>query len=124
MNAKRASEILMALVQGVDPLSGHELPADGVLHNARVLRAILAGIAALKEQQTRETRRARLPPNAGRPWSADEERALLAAFQSGDSLALIAERHGRALLAIESRLERLGLLTADQRVTRAAFSNH
>jgi hypothetical protein len=111
----------MALVQGVDPLSGEELPADGVFQNGRVLRAFLAGIAALSEQQAREARRAKRPPNVGRPWTQDEERALAAGFHSGDSFALIAERHGRTLFAVESRLESLGFMTADQRVTRAAF---
>ena len=123
MNSKRALQILTALVQGVDPLSGQELPADGVLQSAPVLRALLAGIAALSEHQARETRRAKRPPNVGRPWTVDEERALAAGFQSGDSLALIAERHGRTLFAVESRLEFLGFLTPDQRATRAAFGS-
>jgi hypothetical protein len=74
MNAKRASLIFRSLVQGVDPLSGEELPADGVLQCASVLRALLTGIAALDEQQAREARRAKRPPNVGRPWTQDEER--------------------------------------------------
>jgi hypothetical protein len=121
MNAKRASQILRALVQGVDPQSGEELLANDLLQNASVLRALVTAIGALDEQQAREARRAKRPANVGRPWTHDEDRALSASFQSGDSLALIAERHGRTLFAIESRLEILGFLTPEQRVTRAAF---
>jgi hypothetical protein len=87
-----------------------------------VLRALLAGVTALEQVSARAQRRAQLPDNVGRPWTADEERALVTAFQAGDSLSDIATKHGRTLRAIEARLERLGLLTADQRTTNNSFT--
>ncbi|MFW1331980.1 hypothetical protein ACEV9E_25260, partial [Vibrio parahaemolyticus] len=71
----------------------------------------------MDQVSARAQRRAQLPDNVGRPWTADEERALVTAFQSGDALVEVAARHRRTLRAIEARLERLGLLTADQRTT-------
>jgi hypothetical protein len=124
MNAKRATQILQCLVQGIDPLSGQELPADGVLQKAEVLRALLSGVSALEERAAREARRAALPANVGTPWTAEEERRLVEAFQAGDALSLVAEKLGRTLRAIESRLERLGLLTKDQRVTESSFGSN
>jgi len=59
--------------------------------------------------------------NVGRAWTAEEESTLVAAFKSGDFLADIAARHGRTVRAIEARLERLGLLTPDQRSTHDSF---
>jgi len=56
------------------------------------------------------------------PWSDDEERTLVSEFQSGDSLSDIAGKHGRTLRAIEARLERLGLITADKRTTNNSFT--
>jgi hypothetical protein len=122
MQEQRARKILQALVQGVDPTTGAELEAGTVLQRADVLRALLAGVAALEQISARAQRRAQLPENVGLPWSADEERTLVAEFQAGDTLSDIAAKHGRTLRAIEARLERLGLITADQRTTNNSFT--
>ena len=122
MQEQRARKILQALVQGVDPTTGAELEAGTVLQRAEVLRALLAGVAALEQISARAQRRAQLPENVGLPWSSDEERMLVSEFQSGDSLTDIASKHGRTLRAIEARLERLGLITAEQRTTNNSFT--
>ena len=122
MQEQRARKILQALVEGVDPATGDELEAGTVLQRAEVLRALLAGVAALDQVSARAQRRALLPDNVGRNWSADEERMLITEFQAGDSLPDIATKHGRTLRAIEARLERLGLLTAEQRTTNNSFT--
>jgi catalase (peroxidase I) len=121
MQEQRARQILQALVQGVDPFNGEELPAGTVLQQAEVLRALLAGVAAIENNAARATRRAQLPRNIGRAWSADEQGRLIDAFQSGEPLAEVALRHGRTVRALEARLEKLGLLSAGQRTTRDRF---
>lgn len=121
MQEQRARQILQSLVQGVDPFNGTELPAGTVLQQAEVIRALLAGIAALEQIVARATRRAHLPQNIGRAWSEEEHAALIEAFQAGEPLANVAARHGRTLRAIEARLEKLGLLRAEQRTTQDRF---
>lgn len=121
MQEQRARQILQSLVQGVDPFDGEDLPAGTVLQQADVLRALLAGVAALEQLAARATRRAQLPQNIGRAWSEDEQGSLIDAFQSGEPLAEIATRHGRTLRAIEARLEKLGLISAEERTTRDRF---
>ncbi len=121
MKESRARQILQALVQGVDPLTGEELPAGTVLQHADVLRALLAGVGALEQMAARAQRRAQLPGNVGRAWTAEEEQVLTAEFQRGETMAAIAALHGRTLRAIEARLERLGLLTPEQRNTQNRF---
>jgi hypothetical protein len=86
-----------------------------------VLRALLAGVAALEQDAARASRRAQLPRNIGRSWTADENSQLIDAFQAGESLAEVALRHGRTLRAIEARLEKLGLITAAERTTADRF---
>jgi hypothetical protein len=122
MQEQRARKILQALVQGFDPLSGEELPAGTVLQQADVLRALLAGLTALEQISARAQRRAQLPDNVGRAWTPDEEQTLVTAFKEGESLTEIAVKHGRTLRAIEARLERLGLLAPEQRVTNNSFT--
>ena len=121
MNERRASRILHALVQGIDPLTGAELPAGTVMQHVHVLRALLAGCTALDERAARASRRAQLPKNIGRAWSVEENTRLIDAFHAGDPLSAIATRHDRTLRAIEARLEKLGLITNEQRKTRDRF---
>jgi cobalamin biosynthesis protein CobT len=116
-----AREILQALVQGYDPLTGDELPSGSVLQQAEVMRALLAGISALNAGAARAQRRAQLPENVGRAWSKAEEDNLTDAFHEGASLAELAVRHGRTPTAIEARLEKLGLVAPEERVTVNRF---
>ena len=71
--------------------------------------------------EARLARRAQLPGNVGRTWDKAEEDTLIDAHKAGDSVADIAARHGRTVRAIEARLERLGLITAAQRMTNNPF---
>lgn len=121
MQRPDAREILQALVQGYDPFTGDELPSGSVLQQAEVMRALLAGISALDAGAARALRRAQLPENVGRAWSVDEETNLATAFRNGDSLAVLAERHGRTPTAIEARLEKMGLVTPQERTTSNRF---
>src|SRR3954466_5197804 len=121
MQERRARQILQALIQGVDPFDGSELPSGTVLQHADVLRALLAGVAALEQDAARATRRAQLPRNIGRSWSAEENSKLVAAFQAGETLGGVALRQGGRLRASEARLEKLGLITAAERTTSDRF---
>ena len=122
MMQARARQILQSLIQGVDPVSGEELPHETVLQHAQVLRALLAGLSALEQMSARAQRRAQLPDNVGQTWTSEEEGKLVAEFKRGDSPVTIARQHGRTLRAIEARLEKLGLITAQERTTRGGFT--
>lgn len=121
MESSGALQILQALIQGFDPFTGEELPSGTVLQKAQVIRALLAATAALESHAVRAQRRAQLPQNVGRPWSAPEEEQLVSQFRAGEDLRVIARRHGRTLNGIEARLEKLGLLAAQDRLTRNRF---
>ena len=122
MQQSRARQILQSLIDGIDPVTGEELSRETVLQHADVLRALLAGLTALEQTSARALRRAQLPDNVGRAWTTEEENRLVAAFKKGDSPVAIAHQHGRTLRAIEARLEKLGLMTAEERTTRGGFT--
>ena len=109
--------ILQSLIQGTDPSTGAELRDATIFQRADIIRALLAGVAALDDSKARSMRRASLPPNIGRPWSADGDAALLDAFQRGASVEAIAAEHGRTVRAIEARLMSKGMLAAQDRKT-------
>jgi hypothetical protein len=122
MEPRSPQHVLKCLVEGADPVTGEALPPTPVLQQAEVQRALLSAIAALESDASRAQRRASLPGNIGQPWTQSEEQQLTAAFKAGEALPEIASRHGRTLTAIEARLERLGLLAPDQRLTRNRYA--
>src|ERR1700759_1459861 len=108
MNTKQAAHVLKSLVEGIDPETGAELEGNPILHNAHVLRALLAALVALELKATRDARKSLLPVNVGNRWTAAEETTLADAFRSDDSVADMAQRLGRSARAIEARLVKLG----------------
>ncbi len=123
MHSPEATAILKTLIEGREPGSLEPLPADSVAHRADVLRALLAAVAALERVEIRTKRRSALPDHTGRTWSAEEDNRLAAAFKTGERPTAIAERHRRTLRAIEARLQRMGLLAPEDRVTRGGFGS-
>ena len=121
MNHDEAMRILMALVGGHDPISDKPLPADSALQNAQVMRALLIAHGALQTNVNRHKRRSALPPRVGTSWTQAEDQRLIAAWKEQQAVLHIASSHGRTIRAIESRLERLGLITAKERTTSLAF---
>lgn len=79
-------------------------------------RAVLVGslreaLVALQERQRLRERRGRLPANVGKPWTAEHDAALLAAFDAGLPLETIAVQLQRTRIGVRTRLERHGRLT-------------
>ena len=118
---QRARMILHALVQGIHPKTGGELPQDSVVNEIDVSRAMATAVFALDQLSTRLARRAQLPESVGKVWTEEEEQRLRDEFSGNQPIALIATKHRRTIRAIEARLEKLGLLTADQRMTANSF---
>jgi hypothetical protein len=121
MDLAAAKATLKSLVAGVDPVTGYPIPRSMVLHHATVIRALLCALAVLDADEARSRRRARLPRNTGRPWRQADDAQVLAAFHDGAPLLQIAADHHRSLASVESRLERLGVLAPEQRVTRNRY---
>jgi hypothetical protein len=121
MDLATAKATLKSLVEGVDPVTGYPIPKSMVLHHALVIRALLCALAVLEADAARTRRRARLPRNTGRPWQPADDAQVIAAFQNGEPPLRIAADHQRSLASVESRLERLGVLAPEQRVTRDRY---
>lgn len=106
-------------------MSGDALASGSPWANPDVSDALRAGAAALAASAAAgEARAARSPLAAkvGQPWSPQEEHELLTEYAAGVPVPEIAARHLRSLTAIEARLERLGKITPEQRVTRNRFA--
>lgn len=120
--AREDLKILAALAEGVHPATGELLPADCPYHTPKVVRALFRAIRAIEARAPKPERpRAGLPANAGKPWSVDEDKLLLVAFDQGQAIKDIAQLHQRTYAGIEARLEKLGRLSPEQRTTSRRY---
>ena len=76
------------------------------------LRALYEAAAALERIERFERRKAQMPPKTGEPWSEDEDRKLLAAFDAGRALQELAAAHERTMGAVRARLLKYGRINA------------
>jgi hypothetical protein len=72
MQHYEAARILKSLADGRDPASGKDLPAETVLHQPQVIRALLIAQESIDTCIAREKRRAMLPERVGIRWTAEE----------------------------------------------------
>jgi hypothetical protein len=113
MERNEAARILRQLGDGLDPATGRQIEGEDaltVLNRADTLRALHVAVAALEQQQRRT--RASSAPNRGKPWSEDEDRKLLSAFDTGGNVEEIAQTHQRTKQGIRARLQKYGRLVA------------
>jgi hypothetical protein len=113
--------IFETLIKGIDPCTGEAVPEDSFLHSSDVIRALFTGLETVKALRLREERRSMQPFKTGSRWSAEEEDRLKEAYSSGTKIPDLARTHQRSITAIETRLEKLGLITADERTTANPF---
>lgn len=124
MELQIARQIIDTLAQGIHPITGEAMPPDSPYNAPPVIRALHAVSRALEgasgpaaasptsvPDQPGRTRR-RLPPNAGKPWSAQEDAALETAFDAGIPLKQVAQELGRTAFAVEQRLIKIGKIAA------------
>ncbi|HKU13773.1 MAG TPA: hypothetical protein VJQ52_05220 [Steroidobacteraceae bacterium] len=114
MDEARALAIVSALANGVNPLTGELFAAESAYQSPDVIRALYCAQRALEAAGRRRVRaQSAATSNVGKPWSEDEDRQLLSAFDGGRPLAELAQAHGRTRGGIQARLIRHGRLAPE-----------
>jgi hypothetical protein len=110
VNNAYAARILNLLAQGLDPSDPRACLSPQALSEPQVIRALFMGAMALQADHgvTIASRDLASPSMAGKPWTAEEDRYLLKAFDLGHSLEHISTVHRRTQRALAARLVRLG----------------
>ena len=109
MEQAQALAIVRSLANGVDPESGEVFAADSAYQRPQVVRALYEAAAAIERF---ERRKSQMPPKTGEPWSEEEDRKLLSAFDSGRALQELAAAHERTMGAVRARLLKYGRINA------------
>lgn len=112
MDANQALAVVRSLANGVDPASGEVFPAESAYQRPDVVRALYEAASALERQERYDRRKAEMPVKTGEPWTEDEDRKLLAAFDAGRALQELAAAHERTVGAVRARLLKYGRINA------------
>jgi hypothetical protein len=112
MDAAQALAVVKSLANGVDPESGEIFPAESAYQRPQVVRALYEAATALERIERFERRRSQMPQKTGEPWSEEEDRRLLAAFDAGRALQELAAAHQRTMGAVRARLLKYGRINA------------
>ncbi|MFN0314895.1 MAG: hypothetical protein ACKVQA_07650 [Burkholderiales bacterium] len=128
MERERVLQILKTLADGTDPTTGERFPAGSPYQQPDVIRTLFWAVRELeqplspKEQAKAPAKatveaklapaRLRRNPNAGKPWSMEEDARLEKAFEAGKTPEQLASDHQRSRIAIEARLAKMGKMEA------------
>ena len=112
MDAGQALAVVRSLANGVDPESGEVFPSESAYQRPQVVRALYEAATALERIERFERRKSQLPQKTGEPWSEDEDRKLLAAFDAGRALQELAAVHECTMGVVRARLLKYGRINA------------
>lgn len=108
MDNENAQNIIQALADGVDPITGEILPEGSPYKDDQVISAFQAAVKVLNHKIKSDERRSSRPAGTGKRWTAEEDQQVCEAFDKGKSVTEIANDHERTRGAIQSRLLKLG----------------
>ena len=109
MDIERAKELLSALADGVDPLTGELLDGDNVCNRPEIIRALHTAVRAMEMRYIPED--SDRPRNASKSWSRSEDEKLCRMFDDGWSSRKICDALGRSSEGVAARLVRLGKIS-------------
>ena len=116
MDVKRAKEILEMLADGVDPVTGEVLGNYHVCNQAEVVRALHVAVDVLEKKAASQRK---LPENAGKPWTKEDEAVLCRMFDAGSTKRDMCRYFKRTPGALAARLVQLGKIAQ-----RDEFASH
>lgn len=112
MEVEKALQIVSLLADGIDPSTGEMFPPESPYQNAETVRALVLAAKGLRRRNSGQRSRS-FPGNVGRPWTTEQENALIEAFEQGAGLPEIAAALERTTRSLEFRLVKLGKMPAD-----------
>jgi hypothetical protein len=104
MELTTARQIIDTLARGVHPVSGEYFAPDSPYNEPPVIRALFTVSQALESAR----RGVSAAPNAGKPWSPEDDARVEEGFDAGLEIKQLAADLGRTRFAVESRLVRMG----------------
>ena len=105
MDISQASEIIEALANGINPVTGEVFLKDHCINEPDIIRALYIAAEELKKIEKDKIHKS--SANAGKPWSKADDELLSKLFDEGKSTKELSEYFQRTRGSICSRLLKL-----------------
>ena len=104
MDISQAREIIEALANGIDPITGEVFERSHYFNEPDIIRALHVA----KEQLIKVEKMSphKYPENAGKPWTTEDDEKLKALCAEGKTLKEISAYFKRTRGAIQSRINK------------------
>ena len=123
MEILKAVEMVEAVVNGTNPITGEAIPENSHFNSPEIIRALFTCTQHIKhpppksqktlEERQAENQRKGLPKNVGLPWTNEMRAKLAESFKSGESMRHLAATFERTRNAIVLELQKQGLVSED-----------
>jgi len=110
MDIKKALEIINALADGIDPVTGEIYSGNSPYQKPDVIRALFIAKESIEKDIERKRKKGTEPERTGEPWTKEEEKEVCDDFDNGMELKEIAKKQKRTIGGIRSRLVKAGKL--------------
>lgn len=128
METAKTLFIIRRLADGVDPETGKPFDINHPYQHPDTIRALFAAVQALEHGEAKEQKQSKaqeqagecdaekltfrsvVVPNAGKPWTEEEDQRLCSSLGAEISISQLAELHGRTYGDVRAHLETLGQL--------------
>lgn len=118
MEFVEAKNMVSALANGANPVTGEILPAESPYNEPKIIRALFLVLNSLTVKPGRKTPEERMednlatgrPKNAGLPWTEELRAEVAKKFEKGTTLQDLARHFERTSGAIHAELARQGLV--------------
>lgn len=105
MDISQAREIIEALANGINPITGEVFEKSHCFNEPDIIRALYVAKDQLIKAEKKSTRKP--PENAGKPWTAADDEKLKSMCVEGKNLKEISAYFKRTRGAIQSRINLL-----------------
>lgn len=110
MDIERARKLILALAEGIDPITGEVLPTEHVCNNPEIIRAFYTAFNNIDSKSVVSEKKQKTYESAGKRWTAEDDKLLKELYENGVKISEIQKRFMRSRGSIQSRLAKLGIV--------------
>jgi hypothetical protein len=111
MEKSEAYKIIKFLSEGIDPLTGEQLPHEHLVNQGDCVRALVTAVSALEYKRGIDK-----PKNQGKAWTKEADIEIREMFEKGMPVGKLAAHFSRSRSGIKARLVLLGLIERQSRL--------